>query len=86
MRRTQLYLTEEQRRRLAARAQGAGSSEAQVVRTILDEALGISGSGGDEVATVRASAGLLRDAPDWPAWLKRVRGRSLDERLKELGL
>jgi hypothetical protein len=86
MRRTQLYLTEEQRERLRRRADDAGTSEAEVVRRILDDALGLADSRHGRVAAIRATAGLLADAPDWPEWLARVRGPSARDRLDELGL
>jgi hypothetical protein len=86
MRRTQLYLTEEQRRRLKRKADDAGASEAEVVRRILDVALGIDDSGAERVAAIDATAGILADAPDWPEWLERVRGRGAAQRLEELGL
>ena len=86
MRRTQLYLTEEQRKRLRRKADDAGTSEAEVVRRILDEALGLADSRHERVAAIRATAGLLADAPDWPEWLASVRGASAAARLDELGL
>ncbi len=86
MQRTQVYLTEEQRRRIARRAADAGVSQAEVIRRILDQALGI-GEGRDERrAAVLATAGILADAPDWPEWLRRVRGDGADARLRALGL
>lgn len=86
MQRTQIYLTEEQRRRIARRAADAGVSQAEAIRRILDEALGI-GEGRDERrAAVLATAGIVADAPDWPEWLRRVRGRGSDGRLRALGL
>ena len=86
MRRTQMYLTEEQRKRLGQRARDSGTSEAEVVRGILDEALGISNGTDELLAAIRSTAGICKDYPDWPEWLKSVRGRTLDERLKDLGL
>ncbi len=86
MRRTQIYLTEEQHARIGARARDLGVSKAEVIRRVLDEALGIDDGVGARLAAVDASAGLLPDAPDWPVWLEAVRGRSAVERLEELGL
>jgi hypothetical protein len=86
MRRTQLYLTEEQRHRIARRAADSGVSQAEVIRRILDEALGI-GQGKDERrAAIQATAGILADAPDWPEWLRRARGAPTKQRLRDLGL
>jgi hypothetical protein len=38
----------------------------------------------ERVAVVDATAGLLRDAPDWPEWLASVRAGTADERTPEL--
>ncbi|MBI4814796.1 MAG: antitoxin [Deltaproteobacteria bacterium] len=86
MRRTNVYLTDEQRSRLARRAKDAGVSEAEVLRRILDEALGINDRQRERIAAIDSTAGVLADAPDWPDWLQSVRGRGADERLKGLGL
>lgn len=86
MRRTQMYLTDSQRSRLAARARSDGVSEAEVIRRILNEALDLEDNGGERMAAVDETAGLLADAPDWPEWLLAIRGRSADDRLRELGL
>ena len=42
MKRTNIYLTEEQDRRLATRARALSVSKAEVVRRLLDEGLGIA--------------------------------------------
>lgn len=81
-----MYLTEAQRNRLAARARAEGVSEAEVIRRVLDEALGLDGDGDERLAAVNDTAGILADAPDWPEWLSRVRGRGADQRLRDLGL
>lgn len=86
MHRTQIYLTEEQRNRIAQRAGDAGVSQAEVVRRILDEALGLDDGLDERLAAVDATAGILRGTPDWPEWLSAVRGGNADERLTELGL
>ncbi|HKF78535.1 MAG TPA: hypothetical protein VKF59_20505 [Candidatus Dormibacteraeota bacterium] len=86
MRRTQMYLTDAQRTRLAARARAEGISEGEAIRRILDQALGLPGDVEARLAAVDETAGLLADAPDWPEWLRQVRGRGADERLRELGL
>jgi Zn-dependent membrane protease YugP len=85
MHRTQIYLTDEQRRRLARRAADEGASQADVIRRMLDRELGIL-SGLHDVAVVKATAGILADHPDWPEWLADVRGRGSSERLRDLGL
>jgi hypothetical protein len=81
-----MYLTNAQRSRLAARARTLGVSEGEVIRRILDDALGLEGDVDARVAAVDETAGLLADAPDWPEWLSAVRGRTADDRLRELGL
>ncbi len=86
MQRTQIYLTDEQRRRIAARARDAGVPQAVVIRQILDGALGIDDGAEERLRAVRETFGIMPDAPDWPEWLRSVRGRSADERLRELGL
>lgn len=86
MQRTQIYLTDEQRRRIALLAKDAGVSQAEVVRRMLDHALGFDDGAHDRVAAIEATAGLLADAPDWPDWLAHVRTRTANERLASLGL
>jgi hypothetical protein len=86
MHRTQVYLTDEQRRRLARRAEDDGTSQAEVIRRILDRELGILRGTADRVAVVDATAGVLADHPDWPEWLAEVRGGGSSERLRSLGL
>ncbi len=86
MQRLQLYLTDEQRRRLARRAADEGISQAEVVRRILDRALGIRRGVEDRLAVVEATSGVLADHPDWPEWLASVRGPGSAERLRRLGL
>jgi hypothetical protein len=85
MQRTQIYLTDEQRRRIASLAADAATSQAAVIRRILDEALGVDDGTRARVAAVDATAGMLPDAPDWPEWLAEVRGDGADERLSSLG-
>jgi len=86
MQRSQLYLTEQQREALARRAVDNGVSVAEVVRRILDRALGLKAGVDDRLAALDATAGILPDAPDWPEWLREVRGLGSDARLRDLGL
>jgi hypothetical protein len=82
-----MYLTDEQRRRLARRAKDAGVSQAEVIRRILDEALGLDDGTDELLAAFDAAFGICKDYPDWPEWLASVRsGKGADARLKELGL
>jgi hypothetical protein len=81
-----MYLTEEQRSKLASLAKIEGVSEAEVVRRILDRALGMPDAREERLTAVDETAGLLAGAPDWPEWLARVRRHGADQRLNELGL
>ena len=85
MRRTQIYLTDQQRDEITRLARDAGTSGAEVIRRILDESLGLDDHVTERIAAVDATAGVLTDAPDWPDWLSSVRGTNADERLRELG-
>lgn len=84
MQRTQIYITEEQQRRIAARAADAGVSKAQVIRRMLDEGLGVDDGAEERRRAIRATAGTLPGADDWQPWLARVRGGGADERLRRL--
>ena len=87
MQRTQIYLTDEQRRRLDQRARDAGVPMAEALRRILDEGLGISASRADRLAAVDESAGALADGETWQEHLERVRQPGgADARLRSLGL
>lgn len=86
MRRTQMYLTDAQRHRLAERARIEGISEAEVIRRVLDDALELRGDVEARLAAVDETNGLLADAPDWPDWLRAVRGGGAGNRLRDLGL
>lgn len=84
MKRTQIYITEDQDRRLAALAKDRGTAKAAVIRDILDAALGSGDAEGEARAAIRHTAGVLADAPEWPDWLREVRGRTAAERLAGL--
>jgi hypothetical protein len=84
MHRTQIYITEEQDRRIAARAADAGVSKAEVIRRMLDEGLEIDDGAEARRRAIRATAGVLHDADDWESWLARVRGGGAAERLTRL--
>jgi hypothetical protein len=86
MRRTQIYLTDEQCRALSRRASDTGLSQAEVIRRVIDRALGLADDTGHRVEAVNATAGLLADLPDWPECLSQVRGRGADERRRKLRL
>ena len=86
MERTQIYLSKEQRRQIARLAREQGVSQAEVIRRILDRALGFDDGAADRVAAIDATAGVLPDAPDWEEWLADVRGATASGRLSGLGL
>ncbi len=87
MKQSPIHLTDKQRDRLAIRAKDAGVLEAEVVRRILDKALGIDDGHDERMAAFDAAFGICKDYPEWPEWLSSVRsGKGADQRLKELGL
>jgi len=87
MRRTQIYLTEEQDERIAGMAEARSVSKAEVIRQILDASLGSGDAEADGRAAILATAGICRDYPDWPEWLDDIRSsKGADERLRSLGL
>lgn len=62
MHRTNIYLTGEQRSALAARATAAGTSVAELVRRLIDQALlGANEDLADDLAAIDVSFGALRD-------------------------
>lgn len=86
MKRTQIYITENQADRIQQLAESRRVSKAEVIRRILDEALETGDSEAESKSGILATAGMLADYPDWPEWLNSVRGESADARLAELGL
>ncbi|HWB72372.1 MAG TPA: CopG family transcriptional regulator [Egibacteraceae bacterium] len=85
MKRTQIYISEEQERRIAAHAEDAGVSKAEIIRRLLDRGLGIEDGAEARLRAIDDTFGVLPDAPDWPEWLAAVRGAPADERLRRLG-
>jgi plasmid stability protein len=62
MHRTNIYLSDEQRTALAARAAAEGTSAAELIRRLIDQALlGLSDNLTADLAAVDASFGALRD-------------------------
>lgn len=86
MRRTQIYITDDQDRLLARRARDERISKAAVIRRILDSALHTGDSEAEARSIIRDTAGICADYPDWPEWQRSVRGRPADERLRAAGL
>lgn len=64
MRRTNIYLTDEQRQRLDARARAEGVSRAELVRAVLDRALDEGGSDllESDLAAIDGSFGTMTEA------------------------
>jgi hypothetical protein len=81
MKRTQVYLTEAQGRTLARMAEERGISRAAALRWALDTVLQTGDAEAEGRAVILATAGVLRDYPDWPEWQRSVRGRTATERL-----
>jgi len=83
MKRTQVYLTEEQDRRLGEIAGDRGTSRAGALQWALDMVLGTGDAEAAARAVILGTAGILSDYPDWPEWQRSVRGRTAAERLDE---
>lgn len=64
MDRTNIYLTSEQHRRLADRGKELGVSKSEVIRQLLDEALGITRHSPEVEGALRSSFGLWADRSD----------------------
>jgi hypothetical protein len=86
MKRTQIYISEEQDRRLAKLAADREISKAELIRRILERALEPGDAEAEARAVIEETAGICADYPDWPEWLRSVRGRTADERLRAAGL
>ena len=86
MQRMQIYLTDEQRRMIATLAGDEGRSQADVIRRMLDRALGLVDESHERRRAITDSFGCLADERDPQEWLADVRGPSADERLRNLGL
>jgi predicted transcriptional regulator len=86
MKRTQIYITDEQAAQVKHLAHSRRTSRAHVIRQILDAALDTGDAEAEARAGILATAGILPEAPDWPEWQAAVRGRSAAERLAESGL
>jgi hypothetical protein len=67
MKRTQVYLTEEQDQRLARVAEARGTSRASALRWALDTALVTGDAEKESRRVILATAGLLRDYPGGPS-------------------
>jgi len=86
MKRTQIYITDEQDRLLARRARTERVSKAELIRGILDRALDSGDPEAQARAVIHSTAGICAGYPDWPEWQRGVRGKTADERLRAGGL
>ena len=86
MQRVQIYLSDEQRSRVAERAAERGCAQSEVIREILDHSLGIRHDRSDRDAAIRETAGILADEDGWNTWQRSARGRTATDRLEDLGL
>lgn len=64
MQRTNIYLTEEQQKRLHRRAQEEGVSKSMLIRQMLDEALAITQNTASVEEAIEKSSGLWADRDD----------------------
>jgi predicted transcriptional regulator len=83
MKRTQVYLTDEQDRRLEEIARERKVPKAAALRAALDAGLETGDPEAEARSIIVATAGILADYPDWPEWQRQVRGRTAAERLDE---
>ena len=86
MKRTQIYITDDQDRLLARRARDERISKAEVIRRILNGALDAGNPEAEARTIIRETSGICADYPDWPEWQRAVRGKTADERLRAGGL
>lgn len=86
MKRTQIYITDEQERRLAQTARDERISKAEAIRRILDRALDTGDSEAEARAVIEDTAGICADYPEWPEWQRAVRGRTASKRLEAQSL
>lgn len=84
MKRTQIYITEEQDRKITRVAKDRKVPKAEAIRRILDAALEPSVGETEAQSIIRSTAGICSEYPDWPEWQRSVRGRTAAERLDGL--
>ncbi len=86
MKRTQIYITEDQDKRLTQLAGDERISKAEAIRRILDRALETGNPEAEAHAVIQSTAGICADYPGWLEWQRALRGRSAAERLRAAGL
>ncbi len=64
MQRTNIFLTDEQQRRLDRRAKEDGVSKSELIRMILDEALDITRASASPEQAIEATSGIWSDRDD----------------------
>lgn len=63
--RTQIYLTEEQRKGLSILAESTGKKQAELIREAVDQLIDMS-SGSRRASVLNSAAGIWRDREDLP--------------------
>jgi hypothetical protein len=87
MRRTQIYLTEEEGRLLERRSRATGHSVSELIRAAIDGVYGRPKalSRAEKIRIARATAGSWKDFPETGAeYVERIRGSRRLARLHEL--
>ena len=86
MKRTQIYITDDQDNGLKQLTADEQISKAEAIRRILDRALESGDPESEARAVIQSTAGICADYPAWPEWQSSVRGRTAAERLRAAGL
>jgi hypothetical protein len=88
VKRTQIYLSEDQDELLEARAQASGTTKSAVIRRAIDSYLGIDDGDADRMAAfreaVRAAAGIAPYLPPGDEYVEALRSEDADRRAEML--